>query len=700
MSKKCPKNYNHNILLCFKNKKRKEDIKKKINILLSKKNMKHRKNNTVKKYIKKNIKHRNLLKKNMKHRNVVKKKDTTIERYFKKMFIANCNRSKRKQCERKRKICNMKTNRCIKPPKKTRKRICNTKKQLYCRSINKVCNVKTNRCRNRIVFKKRKTLKINKINKEKNNKINKEKIKKIKLSKSVPFSYSPSVNKKLLSQRSISPIGIDLKKCDKFSIYDKKSSRCVKWDSKEAKRIQLRNLQSKKKISCRNIIAPKQFSSNCWFNSLLMTFFVSDLGRKYNKWLRECMVTYKTVNGTKINDILKKPFFLFNNYIETILRSEYDSSNFSKTLNTNEIIKVIYSALNKYVNKNKNNKLIEKVGVASNPLYFYEGLYNYLGENVIPYINIYYYDNDVSKKYINDRIINYKKENNKMPKVIFLEIKDELSSKVKKYKTITVDNNTYTLDSVVLRDTEKNHFTSYITCNQNQYAFDGLNKEKRLRLFNWKDKLNKNVSWRTSSVSDDLLFNFNKGYSILIYYMTKKNNTNKNTIAERVKTRRRKSERQNYNPDSISSEVLRDIKKNLFPTPQDNQQDSLKEEKADSSLKMTPNSEIFDSPVTEKKEPDSPVTEKKEPDSETKQSTSDKITLFIRFSMGNDKYKKKFMLLPTTKMGKVFEIFKNSLNLESSNLEFDCKTKDNIDISDTPNSLNLKDNDVITAKIV
>ncbi len=688
MSKKCPKNYNHNILLCFKNKKRKEDIKKKINILLSKKNMKHRKNNTVKKYIKKK----------MKHRNVVKKRDSTIKRYLKKMFVANCNRYKRKECERKRKICNMKTNRCIKPPKKTKKITCNTKKQLYCRSINKVCNVKTNRCRNRIVFKKRKTLKINKINKEKNNK---EKFIKRKLSKSVPFSYSPSINKRLLSQRSISPIGMDLKKCDKFSIYDKKSSRCVKWDSKEAKGIQLRNLQSKKKISCRNIMAPKQFSSNCWFNSLLMTFFVSDLGRKYNKWLRECMVTYRTVNGNKINDVLKKPFFLFNNYIETILRSEYDNSGFSKRLNTNEIIKVIYSALNKYVNKNKNNKLIEKVGVASNPLYFYEGLYNYLGENVIPYINIYYNNDDVSKKYVNDRIISYKKDNNKMPKVIFLEIADKLSSKVKKYKTITIDNNTYTLDSVILRDTDKTHFSSYITCNQNQYAFDGLNKEKRLKLFNWKDKLNKNVSWRMSSVSDDLLFNFNKGYSILIYYMTKKNNTKKNIIAERVKTRRMKSESQNYNPDSITSDVFG-------------------EEKANSSLQITPDYDLFDSPVTEKKEPNTPATEKKEPDtpatekkepntpatekkepdSETKQPNNGKITLFIRFSMGNDKYKKKFILLPTTNMGKIFEIFKQSLNLELTNLQFDCKTKDNIDISDTPNSLNLTDNDIITAKIV
>ena len=54
----------------------------------------------------------------------------------------------------------------------------------------------------------------------------------------------------------------------------------------------LKNLNVKaKKINYDLILAPKQALSNCWFNVFFMTFFISDKGRKFFRYLRKSMIT-------------------------------------------------------------------------------------------------------------------------------------------------------------------------------------------------------------------------------------------------------------------------------------------------------------------------------------------------------------------------------------------------------------------------
>ena len=75
----------------------------------------------------------------------------------------------------------------------------------------------------------------------------------------------------------------------------------------------------------------------------------------------------------------------------------------------------------------------------------------------------------------------------------------------------------FILDSAVLRNNKKYHFTSYITLNGKEYAFEGAS-HKRLREFNWKSKLvsGKNISWNFDYLKE--IFNFKVGYQILFYY--------------------------------------------------------------------------------------------------------------------------------------------------------------------------------------
>mgnify|MGYP001200748132 FL=1 len=77
-----------------------------------------------------------------------------------------------------------------------------------------------------------------------------------------------------------------------------------------------------------------------------------------------------------------------------------------------------------------------------------------------------------------------------------------------------------------------------------------------------------------------------------------------------------------------------------------------------------------------------------------------KKTIFIEYLIGKTKYKKKFILLPNTEMGKVFNIFKKSLNLQTSSFKFSCKTKEQIEVTDTIDSLSLTDGDIVNATLV
>ena len=51
-------------------------------------------------------------------------------------------------------------------------------------------------------------------------------------------------------------------------------------------------------------------------------------------------------------------------------------------------------------------------------------------------------------------------------------------------------------------------------------------------------------------------------------------------------------------------------------------------------------------------------------------------------------------------MENIFNTFKKNLNLETSTFNFSCKTKENIDTTDTIRTLNLTDGDIITATLV
>jgi hypothetical protein len=109
------------------------------------------------------------------------------------------------------------------------------------------------------------------------------------------------------------------------------------------------------------------------------------------------------------------------------------------------------------------------------------------------------------------------------PQVIVLEFFDN-ASKVVTNKPIqfSLANGTrYALDSCVVRNTMGHHFCSLLTCEQKEYAYDGMSFHRLVPLA-WKRQINKEFTWQFegSTDTDDklLTWDFKSGYQMLVYY--------------------------------------------------------------------------------------------------------------------------------------------------------------------------------------
>ena len=86
----------------------------------------------------------------------------------------------------------------------------------------------------------------------------------------------------------------------------------------------------------------------------------------------------------------------------------------------------------------------------------------------------------------------------------------------------TLPNKTkYMLDSCVIRNTKGHHFSSLLTCEKKEYAYDGMSFHRLVPL-SWKKRLNQDYSWKFEGSTDNndvpLEWNFKSGYQMLVYY--------------------------------------------------------------------------------------------------------------------------------------------------------------------------------------
>ena len=320
-------------------------------------------------------------------------------------------------------------------------------------------------------------------------------------------SFSPKINEELISLKSTLPSNIF--KCNDL-LETNIESKCLDYTSQIVKDKLLKNLQASKHLDCYKFIAPKQYNSNCWFNTMFVTFFFSDKGRKFFRFMRQLMITGKKVNGEEIPEELAKVFFVFNKIIEASYNQDGNSNyKLIANYNTNYFIENIYNILL------KKNIVTYKKNQSGNPIEYYISIIKYLNYNAINIMNI-----DITNKNQFTNIQNEFRENETSPEIIIVEIIDEDSQKIDnrpKEMSIFIEGTyqKYKLDSAILRDTSKQHFCSVLTCNGKDFSFDGASYS-RLSPYNWSKNINKKTKWGFSGHT--LKWSFMNSYQMLFYY--------------------------------------------------------------------------------------------------------------------------------------------------------------------------------------
>ncbi len=333
-------------------------------------------------------------------------------------------------------------------------------------------------------------------------------------------SFTPSVNKKLESVKkgtvqNIFGCGAEsaLGKTRSESLFmvrvgtnNDGTPKCVSATSEEAKNVMLSNFKHDQGIKCSNIIPPFQSHSNCWFNTMFMSFFVSDKGRKFMRSFRQLMIEGKTIAGKNIGpQQLRNSLLLFNAAIEACYNTDGNASSVGLALNTNNIIGNIHTILG-------GREGIKDVDEYGNPYKFYRDLIKYLGGDDINMIKLD--GNDVSSFLSGDE------NSGTSPDVVIVTLVDfpegaQASAYLNKPQKVNYRGATYQLDSAIARDVSQNHFCCGITCNGREMLFDG-SAFSQLSSRKWKSLINKDQEWRPNG--SDKSWNFMKGYSMLLYY--------------------------------------------------------------------------------------------------------------------------------------------------------------------------------------
>ena len=372
---------------------------------------------------------------------------------------------------------------------------------------------------------------------------------KIKTNKNRSFklssrSFSPLLNKKLYvhSLKSLKPQ--TLKLCDNLlslQIIKNNTITCKAYNSSSVQELLLYNLKSSKHLNISRFIPPIQLSANCWFNTMFVTFFFSDKGRKFFRFFRELMITGRKLDNSPIPSNIAKLFFILNLFIEASYNQNTKSkalfrimNKLTNKLNTNFFIYHIYQIINNKpnaINPNillkNDNKLynIPNVDDAGNPIAYYESILNYLNYNTLQIFRQQFQIKTNIYEVIKHHFYNYSFTS--ILDIIILEDFQTNSIYETSYTFVDSKNITYTyvLDSIILTNKDyfktdtNSHFVSVLTCNNEEYKFDGSSISK-LEKFKWKKMLNTNKDWtfKENPKYEVEHYNFTKGYKILFYY--------------------------------------------------------------------------------------------------------------------------------------------------------------------------------------
>lgn len=343
----------------------------------------------------------------------------------------------------------------------------------------------------------------------------------LSVSVSAKKSYSPSINRELITLKSMSrDVLLECNNKNAFKLKEpikiNVSNKCYPYSDPVAKAFLLKNLAANKHVNPDKIITPKQSLSNCWFNTMFVSLFVSNKGRKFFHFFRSLMIEGHNAKKEAIPQSLKNGFALLNYAIEMCLTG----NEYAYNMDTNAIIESVYKAIPKEYKDTL--PYMTPTRQAGNPIRYYGSIMYYLNDQTI---DMYFLSSANSNwnKMLNTKLnINAINNTNKYPQIIVLEFFDaESKTTTNKPTKFKLGNAKYQLDSGIIRDRNGNHFSSLITCEKKEMAYDGMSFHRLVNM-EWKTRINTNFSWRFEGSTDaedkPIEWNFLSAYQMLIYY--------------------------------------------------------------------------------------------------------------------------------------------------------------------------------------
>jgi hypothetical protein len=303
-------------------------------------------------------------------------------------------------------------------------------------------------------------------------------------------SYQPSINKNLITLKTIASNTIHTSECNStelFDTYNKLSSlklyikgKCHEFNKAIVKKFMLSNLSANKHINVKKLITPKQYDANCWFNVMFVTFFISDKGRIFFHFLRQLMIEGVQQNGKPLSFKLWNIFSLLNLYIELCKQG----LPVARKINTNKIILNLYRLIH------PEHKIYNK-GEAGNPLVYYDTIISYLQNTDINILRIPLYNNWDLSNYLLQNNISH--TNRPPPHIIIIEY-TPTTYLINRQTRLELLGVTYELDAACIIDIEREHFSSCLHIEGVEYMYDGMS-QNRLFKRQWKHLLNSTDTW-------------------------------------------------------------------------------------------------------------------------------------------------------------------------------------------------------------
>ena len=336
-----------------------------------------------------------------------------------------------------------------------------------------------------------------------------EKVFKLTLSKYSSKSrpkYSYSLNKQLPSRKSRNDISDLIRPCN-IDAFNKTefldipleielaNGKCVSAESDEAKDYLINRLRHSKHLNLQKLITPKQYDSNCYFNAMIVSFFISDKGREFFNFFRFLMIIGELANGDEIPEELRNLFILFNFFIECFISGRPEAID---NLDTNVLIKAIHKKIG-------NSQNLVNVDEAGNTVSYLIEMLEYLCINSI---NIEQFNADMTD-------VEVELHNTNPLHIIILVTEGNSSFKAK--QVLRIKKTVYHLDSASLISFQGSaHYCACVTCNGEDYVFDG-NSHTRLHKMQWKSLINKDHSF-SFEPETEIQWNFKYSEVAFVYY--------------------------------------------------------------------------------------------------------------------------------------------------------------------------------------